>query len=181
MSCPYDIAVLVDSKLQKDDRFYIGAVEGQGSVQLDASHLMDCLAQDGTHCKPHYVDFEAEVKVGKDAPPDLQHILENIQSVDISGIVSDSVTVSPTAQELATSAAGNSAIKKKQQQHKKNENKAILATSLDIKSLTNTILELSHEHHSCEDEETRRRTRADIAMKLNALRNAAYASGYAAS
>ena len=184
LSCPYDMAVMIDSKLQKDGDFYIGAVEGQGSIQLDASQLMDCLLQDSTHCKPHYVDFEAQVKVGKDNPPDLQHILETIEPVDPSSIVSDTATASSTAQQSASgaaAAASNSTLEqKKQHQQKKYENNAILASSLDIKSLTSTILELTHEHHSSEDEETRRRARADIAMKLNALRNAAYASGYAA-
>jgi hypothetical protein len=180
LSSQYDMAVLIDSKLQKDGKFYIGAVEGQGSIQLDASQLMDCLLQDSTHCKPHYVDFEAQVKVGKDNPPDLQHILDNIEPVDTSSIVSDPATVSSTAQQSATAASNSTLQKKKQQPQKKNENNAILASSLDIKSLTSTILELTHEHHSSEDEETRRRARADIVMKLNALRNAAYASGYAA-
>eukprot|EP00890_Picochlorum_soloecismus_P005125 jgi/Picsp_1/5613/NSC_02972-R1_aminoacyl-trna synthetase-associated domain-containing protein len=180
LTCPYNMAVLIDSKLQKDGTFYIGAVEGQGSIQLDASQLMDCLVHDGSNCKPYYVDFEAQVKVGKDNPPDLQHILDNIEPLDPSSIVSDAPTVSSTAQQSAT-AAGNSSLEKKPQQQKKNENNAVLASSLDIKSLTSNILDISYEHHSSEDEETRRRARADIAMKLNALRNAAYASGYAAS
>lgn len=167
-----NMAVFVDQHLESKTSVCICAVEGIGSISMSCAELCTVLKNSGL--KVAYIDLESDPKIDKDNPPDLREIAESLQGLDPEALPESKQSEEP----------------KKGKQSKKTDKKATEGTqgqkfsqppeALDVDTITNTLLETMHITSLVHEDEERRRIRADIVMRLNALRNAAYTTGFTA-
>lgn len=170
-----EFAVLVDDKLYKNEgELCAKALSGDGSpvVQITCQHLETIM--EGKNRRVHKVDLDVEAKVDKDNPPDLKYISDAIKPLDATNIlqVNDSSTKSSNAkQSKKEKKMGGASLD--------NGSLASLKTTMNIVDLTDQLIDITGGSEVGEEEI--RRIKADIMMRLNNLRNSAYAAGFAAA
>ena len=164
ISCQHPFGVLIDHSLSVE--FWIGAAHGKGSIYLDAVHVSQLLSD-----KPiQTVDFTCDPKIDRDNPPDLKEFADSLEPLPKEVLEDAKNQASAPTKDTASSSKN---VKKSKPATRK-------STEMDVNTLASSLIQLISETRP-EDDEAKRRVRADIIMQLNVLRNSAYAEGFRAS
>jgi hypothetical protein len=147
-----------------------------------------------------YADLEADPKIDKDNPPDLRFVTEGVE-VPAAAAAPATPAAAPAAAAAAPAASKAAAAaapaNKQAASGKKDAGKGkagkpdsskVHAQITDVSARTDELLQLvASQLLGCKLEEVKvepyvlRRLQADVESKLNAVKNAAYTSGYLAA
>ena len=165
IGCQHPLGILMDRRLTTE--FWIGAAHGKGSIYLDATHVTQLLSDKSIIT----IDFDIKPKIDKNNPPDLKEFPEALEHLP-----QEIVEAAALKQENMASVAPK---KSKAAGKKKSESDATAVSGdpMDVNALaTSLIAEITQ---TCTaDAETKRRTRQNVIMQLNILRNSSYALGF---
>ena len=173
LECTHAIGILLDQELRSE--FWVGAANGDaaGSIFLDGVHVAQLLEDRALET----IDFTASPKIDRDNPPDLKAFADALEPLPMD--------VLDRTQEQAGKEEEREKVESKA---KKGKGKAVETDTrgsggrrsvLDVNTLS---AELIKEILAAPagDAEAQRRVRLDVTSRLNQLRNAAYAAGFAA-
>lgn len=164
LGCQYPFGVLLDQSLTVE--FWIGAAHGAGSIYLDAVHVSQLLSDKNIQS----IDFASDPKIDRDNPPDLKQFADTLEALP-KELLDDAKTETPAPKK------GRGAVT--HETKNKISSKGTL-TVMDVNTLATSLIQQISD--ACDkDEEVKRRTRADVIMQLNILRNASYSEGFKAS
>jgi hypothetical protein len=130
--------------------------------------------------EPLYVDLEADPRIDKDTPPDLKSIADAAAPIEVEG----------HAEAVAPAAPSAAAGKKKKFGDKAastGTHVAARAPDDDVRGATSALIDVVLRHmvgeegHTAMSADALRQMNADVAVRLNMLKNAAYARGFKAA
>ena len=201
MDCPHAVAVLLDQELKTE--FWVGAAHGQGSIFLDGTyfHLRFQTRRTRTHTPSIHpsirrrrvgvhvaellndrsietIDFAANPKITRDSPPDLKAFADALEPLP------QELVEKAEAAEKEGAEKNRAMVDEKKAGDKKkgvatDDAHAAAKAVLDVDALADLLIaQISAIPR--DDAEAQRRAKLDIASRLNQLRNAAYAAGFAA-
>ena len=173
LGCQYHIGVLLDQNLTVE--FWIGAAHANGSIYLDAIHVTQLLSD--RHVA--VIDFAADPKIDRENPPDLRAFADSLDPLPAEVLEAASAQGATNGQGPASSISKKNA---KGSNAKQSQSKSLesASTAMDVNILAKKLIEIITQSAG-KDEETKRRTQADIIMQLNILRNSSYAAGFCAA
>lgn len=176
------VVLLIDEKLQRQERLLVHPLTNACTLALPAQHLDALLTSVGRTA--NYVDLEADPKIDKDNPPDLAKYISDLAAVSAeelaaSANVDTSVLAAaapPAGARKAKKAAGGAAARQQGAAERAMDVHAMAA------GLVEKISAAAGAAGACAaSTEAMRRLHADVVMELNGLRNAAYAAGMKAA
>lgn len=173
LECTHAVGILLDQELRSE--FWVGAANGAaaGSIFLDGVHVSQLLEDRALET----IDFAASPKIDRDNPPDLKAFADALEPLpkDVLERAQEQAekeaareTLEGTSKKKRANAAGND--KMGADGHRR---------VLDVNTLTADLIKQVLAAPAG-DVEAQRRVKLDVASRLNQLRNAAYAAGFAA-
>jgi len=184
-----DVVLMLDEKLRRQARVWVHPMVNTASVALDPAGLETFLGSLGR--EPLYVDLEATPVVDKEHAPDLKHVADAATPMVAAGNDAAGAGAGAAAAAAAAAPAADPSAAKAD---KKKGGKAAAAAAKpaaaaqprrhDINAVTDRLVEMAAQRlmgaggAAAADANAVRRLTADVAMELNALKNAAYASGF---
>ena len=182
-----DVVLLLDHAIQSQSLIYVHPMNNSASLGLTPAQLEAFLTSLGRRAV--WVDFSASPPIDRENPPDLRYLAEEAKPI-----------VSKDGEEGGEGGAGQAAgaapgaEAAKVPAAKKSGGKGAPATAepllqavprVDVYPVTESVMAKAAaglgQDLGAVDGEVMRRLRADVAMELNALRNAAYAAGFKAA
>lgn len=176
-----DVVLLLDQGIRSQSRVFVHPGVNTASTALAPAGLEAFLQSSGREAV--YVDLQAAPQIDKDNPPDLKPIADAatpmVGSDDaVAASTAVAAAVAPCCKPgkkaaTATGKAGKAAVPA-QRRH-------------DVNAVTEAVVRMTRERllgeegDAAVDGDSLRRLTADVAMELNALRNASYAAGFKAA
>jgi hypothetical protein len=171
LECTHEVGVLLDQELRSE--FWVGAANGDaaGSIFLDGVHLSQLLEDRALVT----IDFTASPKIDRENPPDLKAFADALDPLPKEML--------DRTQEQASKGderkKPDSTLKKDRGNATGDDKKDGHRRVLDVNTLTTELIK-EILTAPAGDAEAQRRVKLDVASRLNQLRNAAYAAGFAA-
>jgi hypothetical protein len=184
------VVLLLDSRLRGEARLFVHPGVNTASTALPPAQLEAFLRRLGR--EPTYVDLEAAPRIDKDNPPDLKHVADGAAPMvapDDGAAAPAPAAPAPSKadkKKAAASAAAAAALKAGRAAGGGGGGGGAARRQLDVNGVTEVVVGLAAARLAgagagAGDGEVLRRLTADVAMELNALRNAAYAAGFQAA
>lgn len=180
-SAAQQVVSLLDARAVAEPTLRVPAADGSEDITMSGADVEKFLRSLGG--ASNVTDLSASPKIDRDHPPDLRHLADGAAVVEM--------LKSATASAPAASAAPAVAAKEPAKAGSKVTKTAVAAAAaaggqpaaVDVARMTDSIVAkcLSVGSGQQPDAETMRTLRADVLMEVNSLKNAAYASGFAAA
>lgn len=183
-----DVVLLLDTKIRDVPAVYVHPMQNTASLPMTSAELEAFLAS--LNRTPVWVDLEAEPKIDRDNPPDLKHIADAARPIvgldgeEPSQVGAKSTSQISTKQPNGEQAEKSKAVKAESKCQKQNpsRDKSDSREALDVAIVSQRIIAmLTSEGAGSAEGEALRKVRADVVTELNALRNAAYSTGFKAA
>lgn len=181
-----NVVLLLDQKIRSETSIFVHPLHNAASLALTPAELETFLGSLGREAV--YVDLEAEPVIDQSNPPDLKAIAEMAApAVGKEGETAEAGAPEPAAAKAAAAPAPKAAKKPAAGKPSKGKEGTAGAAGpkLDIyeiaaRLLAKTSAELGQDVNAL-SADALRRLKADVAMELNIVRNAAYAAGFKAA
>lgn len=182
-----DVVLLLDIKLQQQEEdFFVHPLHNTASLLMTAGQLEQALSSVGRQW--HWVDLEADPKIDRENPPDLKGIADAAKPI-VCETEDGGGGERGLGKEQQKSKSSGGEKKDKQEGKKKSEGeeKKVAAAQAvsDVYAVSDVVIEKVAAALGVDlegmDGDVKRRLRADVVMELNALKNAAYSTGFKSS
>lgn len=178
------VVLLIDQKLQGQARLLVHPLANDATLALSSEGLAKLLGDIGRSA--NYVDLEADPKIDRDNPPDLAKYIQETAGVSAEELaakaqVDASLLAGPATTAAGAAAGGAKTGKKAAAGNAKRQ--AGDGSAMDVETLATVLMEQVSKASGGSGgagQEEQRRLQADIVMRLNGLRNAAFAAGFSA-
>lgn len=171
--------LLLDKNIKDQQTIYVHPLDNSASLPMTPSELETFIKSTASNDRDViYVDFELQVKIDKDNPPDLKFIADAAVPVVQEEKEPQGVQQHPAPTKSKSSSKKPSSSSQSKSTAPRIDSHELTEKIID-KIITGLGIDVAGESNQIND--TMRRLKADIAMELNILRNASYSAGYSSA